>query len=87
MASVPGRVGRPSTRMIIDMLLGALVMGTVGILIGLIMGGGASVIAGGMGVVLGTVVGISAGAGFWSVFWSVQCWAARLPGSWPARSG
>lgn len=53
-----------TARRITDMVFGAVVMGTVGILIGLLMGGGAVPVAGGLGVVLGTAVGIFGGRRF-----------------------
>lgn len=53
-----------TARQITDMVFGAVVMGTVGILIGLLMGGGAVPVAGGLGVVLGTAVGIFGGRRF-----------------------
>ena len=53
-----------SARRITDMVFGAVVMGTVGVLIGLLMGGGAFPIATGLGLVLGTVVGILQGRRF-----------------------
>ena len=53
-----------SVRQVTDMVFGAVVMGTVGILIGLLMGGGAVPVAGGLGVVLGTAVGIFGGRRF-----------------------
>ena len=46
------------------MVFGAVVMGTVGVLIGLIMGQGALSVAGGLGIVLGVVVGIFEGRRF-----------------------
>jgi hypothetical protein len=46
------------------MLLGAVVMGTVGTLIGLLMGGGAIPVGVGVGVALGTVVGMLGGRRF-----------------------
>jgi hypothetical protein len=49
---------------IVDMLLGAAVMGTVGTLLGLLMGGLALPVAIGVGVLLGTVVGIFGGRRF-----------------------
>lgn len=52
------------TARLLDMAFGAAVMGTVGTLIGLIMGGGAQPIAAGFGVVLGTVVGWLGGRRF-----------------------
>jgi hypothetical protein len=56
--------GRFSTRKIIDMIFGALVMGTVGLLIGLLMGPGMMPVTAGIGVVLGTAVGIFGGRRF-----------------------
>jgi len=53
-----------SSRKILDMLLGALVMGTVGTLLGLLMGGGALPVAIGLGLVMGTVVGLFGGRRF-----------------------
>jgi len=49
---------------IVDMLLGAAVMGTVGTLLGLLMGGLVLPVAVGVGVLLGTVVGIFGGRRF-----------------------
>ena len=49
---------------LLDMAFGAAVMGTVGTLIGLIIGGGTQPIAAGFGVVLGTVVGWLGGRRF-----------------------
>lgn len=49
---------------IIDMLLGAAVMGTIGTLLGLLMGGGVLPVAIGVGVLLGAVVGIFGGRRF-----------------------
>ncbi|TAJ25565.1 MAG: hypothetical protein EPO64_07935, partial [Nitrospirae bacterium] len=51
-------------RKIVDMGLGAAVMGTVGTLIGLLLGGGAFPVAAGVGVALGTVVGLFGGRRF-----------------------
>lgn len=53
-----------SPRKIIDMVFGAVVMGTVGVLIGLIVGRGAPSVAGGLGIALGAVVGIFGGRRF-----------------------
>ncbi len=53
-----------SSRKILDMLLGAVVMGTVGTLLGLLMGEGTLPVAVGVGVLLGTVVGIFGGRRF-----------------------
>jgi hypothetical protein len=52
------------SRKIIDMLLGAVVMGTIGTLLGLLMGGGVLPVAIGVGVLLGAVVGIFGGRRF-----------------------
>ena len=51
-------------RMIIDVTLGAMVMGTVGILIGLLMAPGLVPVAGTMGILLGGVVGVFGGRRF-----------------------
>ncbi|MGH7208788.1 MAG: hypothetical protein ACREIL_05325 [Nitrospiraceae bacterium] len=53
-----------SARRITDMVFGAVVMGSVGVLIGLLMGGGALPIATGLGLVLGTAIGILRGRRF-----------------------
>ena len=53
-----------SPRMLIDMLLGGMVMGTVGVLIGLMMGNRMIVAAGAVGVAMGTVIGIFGGRRF-----------------------
>lgn len=53
-----------SPRKLIDMVFGAVIMGTVGTLIGLLMGGGLLPVAIGIGIVLGTVVGIFGGRRF-----------------------
>jgi hypothetical protein len=50
--------------MVIDVTLGALVMGTVGVLIGLLMAPSMVPVAGGIGVLLGSVVGIFGGRRF-----------------------
>jgi len=50
--------------MIIDVAFGAVVMGTVGTLLGLLMGGGVLPVAAGVGVVMGTVVGLFGGRRF-----------------------
>ena len=55
---------RYSSQTLIDMTLGALVMGTVGMLIGLILGGQASVIGTPVGLLMGTVVGAFGGRRF-----------------------
>ena len=49
---------------IIDILFGVAVMGTVGILIGIIMGGGIMPLASGAGLVLGGVIGFMGGRRF-----------------------
>jgi hypothetical protein len=51
-------------RKLIDMLLGAVVMGTVGTMLGLLMGGGALPVGAAAGVLLGTVVGLFGGRRF-----------------------
>jgi len=56
--------GRVSTRTIVDMIFGALVMGTVGMLIGLLMGSGFVLVAASLGVSLGTAVGFFGGRRF-----------------------
>jgi hypothetical protein len=50
--------------MIIDVAFGAVVMGTVGTLLGLLMGGGVLPVAAGIGVMMGTVVGLFGGRRF-----------------------
>jgi hypothetical protein len=62
--STDARRTRFSARKIIDIVLGAIVMGTVGILIGLLMGGGAVTVGTGLGILLGTVVGLLGGRRF-----------------------
>ncbi|MBM4134003.1 MAG: hypothetical protein FJ245_09575 [Nitrospira sp.] len=57
-------MSQASSRKTLDMLLGALVMGTVGTLLGLLMGGGVLPIAVGIGLVMGTVVGLFGGRRF-----------------------
>jgi len=52
------------TRKLIDIILGVVVMGTVGTLIGLIMGGGLVPLAVGIGLVMGGVVGFLGGRRF-----------------------
>ena len=49
---------------VIDILFGVAVMGTVGTLIGLIMGGGIMPLASGAGLVLGGVIGFMGGRRF-----------------------
>lgn len=51
-------------RRIIDILFGVLVMGTVGTMIGLVMGGSILPVALGAGLVLGAVVGLLGGRRF-----------------------
>lgn len=52
------------TKKIIDIVFGVVVMGTVGTLIGMIMGGGLMPVAIGVGVVMGVVVGFLGGRRF-----------------------
>lgn len=59
-----GLLARISTRSLIDMVLGAVIMGTVGTLIGLLMGGEIVPVGAGIGIALGTVVGIFGGRRF-----------------------
>jgi hypothetical protein len=49
---------------VMDILFGVVVMGTVGTLIGIIMGGGIMPLASGAGVVLGGVIGLMGGRRF-----------------------
>jgi hypothetical protein len=58
------RPPRFPARKVFDVALGALVMGTVGVLIGLLMGGGAVTVGTGIGLLLGTVVGLLGGRRF-----------------------
>lgn len=55
-----------SPQKIFDMGLGALVMGTVGTLIGILMGGGYLFVAAGLGVLLGMGVGVFGGRRFFA---------------------
>lgn len=55
---------RVSSRTLLDMGFGALVMGTVGAMVGMILGGQAHLLGAGLGLVLGTVVGIFGGRRF-----------------------
>lgn len=48
----------------IDIFLGAVVMGTVGILIGVLMGGAFLYVASGLGLLLGVGIGCIGGRGF-----------------------
>ena len=54
----------PTTRKVVDIVLGVAVMGTVGTLIGLIMGGGIMPLAVGVGLIMGAVVGFLGGRRF-----------------------
>ena len=56
--------GLISTEKIIDIVLGFIVMGTVGILIGLLLGGTFLYVATGMGIVLGVGIGLIGGRRF-----------------------
>ncbi|MFO0707571.1 MAG: hypothetical protein U0412_12035 [Nitrospira sp.] len=53
-----------STNKLIDIVFGVIVMGTVGTLIGMIMGGGLMPVAIGVGLVMGVVVGFLGGRRF-----------------------
>ena len=53
-----------SVRQRLDMAFGAVVMGTVGSLIGMILGGGAQPVAASVGIMLGIVVGLLGGRRF-----------------------
>jgi hypothetical protein len=53
-----------TSRTTVDIILGILVMGTVGTLIGLIMGGGMMPLAIGIGLVMGAVIGFLGGRRF-----------------------
>jgi hypothetical protein len=55
---------RFSSRELLDIVFGAVVMGTVGTMIGMIMGGQAHWVGAGMGLVLGMVVGMFGGRRF-----------------------
>lgn len=57
-------MSRPSSRALFDMMFGVVVMGTVGALIGTILGGSSVPIAAGLGVMLGAVVGFLGGRRF-----------------------
>ena len=54
--------GQVAPHAILDILFGVAVMGTVGTLIGVIMGGGILPLASGAGLVLGGVIGFMGGA-------------------------
>lgn len=58
------RVREMSGGQLLDVALGMAVMGTVGTLIGMVMGGGAVPIAVGIGLLLGSVVGLLGGRRF-----------------------
>jgi len=62
MNAVPSPVIAP--RKIVDMVLGVTVMGTVGALVGSIMGGGIMLLSIGMGSVMGAVIGFLGGRRF-----------------------
>jgi hypothetical protein len=59
-------MSRPSTQAWLDVLFGIVVMGTVGALIGTILGGPSVPITAGLGLVLGAVVGFLGGRRFLS---------------------
>ena len=73
----------PSTRVLLEVAFGAVVMGTVGALIGAILGGSSIPLASGLGLALGAVVGFLGG----SVRYSVACWRGLLPELRRSRSG
>jgi hypothetical protein len=60
----PSSPSSASLRKFIDMLLGAAVMGTVGALIGVLMGDQMIAVAIGIGVAMGTVIGMFGGRRF-----------------------
>lgn len=64
MTPSPGSSASVSPRKLIDMLLGAVVMGTVGALIGILMGDELIAVAIGIGVAMGTVIGMFGGRRF-----------------------
>jgi hypothetical protein len=64
MAPSPLSSASVSTRKLIDMLLGAVVMGTVGALIGMLMGDELIAVAVSVGVAMGTVIGMFGGRRF-----------------------
>jgi hypothetical protein len=64
MAPSPLSSASVSTRKLIDMLLGAVVMGTVGTLIGMLMGDELIAVAVSVGVAMGTVIGVFGGRRF-----------------------
>ncbi len=57
-------MSRPSTRALLDVVFGVAVMGTVGALIGTILGGSSIPLASGLGLALGAVVGFLGGRRF-----------------------
>ena len=64
MAPSPLSSAPVSTRKLIDMVFGAVVMGTVGALIGILMGDELIAVAIGIGVAMGTVIGMFGGRRF-----------------------
>ncbi len=64
MACSDAQLSRFSTRTVVDIVLGAMVMGTVGTMIGLLAGGGILPVAVGIGIALGVAVGIFGGRRF-----------------------
>ncbi len=64
MSFVQEESGRMGPRKIVDMVLGAAVMGTVGTLIGWFMGSGAIPVTAALGIALGIVVGFLGGRRF-----------------------
>ena len=64
MSHIQAESSRIAPRIVVDMVFGAVVMGTVGTLIGWFMGGGAIPVTGTLGVVLGLVVGWLGGRRF-----------------------
>ncbi len=57
-------MSRPSTKAWFDVVFGVMVMGTVGALIGTILGGSSVPLASGLGLALGAVVGFLGGRRF-----------------------
>ncbi len=64
MACSDAQLSRFATRTVVDIVLGAMVMGTVGTMIGLLAGGGILPVAVGIGIALGVAVGIFGGRRF-----------------------